>query len=119
MLHTQGLNRMFINIHRTIKRYKNPHSISDRKRSGRPKTATTQAMVRKVTLRIKRNAKRFMRKMAKDMKISDGSMRNIVKNCLKLKTIKHQHAHQLIPQTKEDASPKMQDNASAVQPKWF
>ena len=99
LLQNSDVNRML--IQRTIKRYNETKSIEDRKRCGRPRSVTTPAMVKKVKLRITRNPNRSMRKMAKEMKVSEGSIRNIVKNELELKSLKRHHAHQLTVQTKK------------------
>ena len=94
----QGTNRFF--IHRAIKRYQQTHSIQDRERSGRPTSATAPEMVKKVALRIQRNPRRPMRKMAREMHISEGSMRTIVKKHLHLKSLKRKHAQLLPPRTR-------------------
>jgi len=99
LLSSQGINRML--IQRTIKRYTETGSINDRKRCGRPRSATAPVMVKKVALRIKRNPMRSMRKMAREMSVSEGSMRNIVKQHLHLKSLKRKHAQFLTPRTRQ------------------
>ena len=93
------VNKMF--VYRTIKRYNDTGSIAKRYGGGPKKTATTPEMVRKVKARLERNPRRSGRKMAKELKISQDSIRRILKNELKVKAYKFQKAHDLSPQQKK------------------
>ena len=54
--------------------------------SGRPRSARTKDIIRKVKQRIKRNPVRSMRKMATELHISRVSMQRLVKIDLKMKS---------------------------------
>jgi hypothetical protein len=95
----RGVKRLF--IYRTIKRYQETHTIEDRGRSGRPRTATAPRVVKTVALRIRRNPRRSMRKMAREIHISEGSMRTIVKKYLHMKSLKRKHAQFLTARAKQ------------------
>src|SRR5271156_5762538 len=78
-----------------IKRYKEIGSIEDRPKSGRRITVTTPKNRDRIRKRINRNSHRSMRFMAKSMKISDGSVRKIVKHQLQLQPRKLFKAQEL------------------------
>ena len=80
-------------VYRTIKRYQDTGSILDKPRSGRPVTVTTKKMKNVVRCRIWRNPRRSLRKMASDLKISQGSLRKIVKRDLGLYSFKRKRVH--------------------------
>lgn len=77
-----------------IKRYKELGCTKDRPRSGRPCSANTPHIRKIIRDRVRRNPRRSMRQMAREIGISEASIRNIAKNELKLKSLKlqkHQH----------------------------
>ncbi|XP_053968116.1 uncharacterized protein LOC128869564 [Anastrepha ludens] len=76
------VNEMF--VYHTIKRYNDTGSIAKRYGGGPKKTTKTPEMVRKVKARLERNPRRSGRKMAKELKISQDSIRRILKNELKV-----------------------------------
>ncbi|VDL81051.1 unnamed protein product [Nippostrongylus brasiliensis] len=76
------LNASMFTVHKAIKRYNELGTLSDRPRSGRTKTATTPNVVRKVRDKIRRNAAKSMRKMAKELGVSEGSVRRMCHNML-------------------------------------
>ena len=78
-----------------IKRFQNSQEFSDKPRSGRPRSARSRKNIKAIKERIQRDPRRSMRKMARDLKIDERSVRNIVKKDLKLKPIKFQSAHVL------------------------
>ncbi|KAI6650052.1 hypothetical protein LOD99_10524 [Oopsacas minuta] len=88
-------------IYRTIKRYKDTGSTSDRQRSGRPTSATTTQKRKVIRSRIQRNPQRSMRKMALELKISRESVRTIVKSDMGLFPYKKRKVHFISPQIKE------------------
>lgn len=57
-------------IYRTSKRYTETHSINDRSRPGRQRSARTKKIGANLKARIKRNPARSQRKLAKEMKVS-------------------------------------------------
>ncbi|PIC23776.1 hypothetical protein B9Z55_017354 [Caenorhabditis nigoni] len=71
-------------VHRTIGRFCRTRNEKDLPRSGRPVSVTSHQVVRAVKERIRRNPERSMRRLATDFKMSEGSMRNIVKKRLGL-----------------------------------
>ncbi|KAI6648714.1 hypothetical protein LOD99_7940 [Oopsacas minuta] len=88
-------------IYRTIKRYKDTGSTSDRQRSGRQTSATTTQKRKVIRSRIQRNPQRSMRKMALELKISRESVRTIVKSDMGLFPYKKRKVHFISPQIKE------------------
>lgn len=91
-----AINRKF--VYRTIKRYNESGSVNKRYGGGPKRTATSREMVRRVKAKIDRNPRRSGRKMAAELKISQTSMRKILKNELKVKPLKIQKAHGLTPE---------------------
>ena len=57
-------------VYSTIQHYNEAGSVNDCNRSGRPKTATTPEVKKKIASRIARNPPRSMRKMAGEIQIS-------------------------------------------------
>jgi inhibitor of nuclear factor kappa-B kinase subunit alpha len=115
-LHNEGLSPSEISkrlemdlstVCKQIKRYKQLGTLEDRPRSGRPVTATTKKNKEIIRNRIRRNSQRSMRKMAKDLLISEGSVRKIVKTQLKLHPYKLSTAHHLTDQMKADRLKKV------------
>ena len=82
-------------IHRTIQRYKYTGSVKDRPRSGRPRTVRTRNLKAKLCKRIVRNPRRSIRKMAKEFKISDRSLRRVIHDDLGLKSLRRRKVHML------------------------
>lgn len=93
------VNRTF--VYRTINRYNDTGSIAKRYGGGPKKTATSPEMVRKVKKRLERNPRRSGRQMAKELNISQDSIRRILKNELHVKPYKFQKAHDLTPKQKK------------------
>lgn len=74
-----------------VKRYKETSSISDRPRSGRPKTVQTRGHIKRIRSKVTSNPARSVRKMAKQEGVSNTSMQSnerIVKTDLKLQPFK-------------------------------
>ena len=80
-------------VYRTINRFRETGSLSDKPRSGRPVTATTRKMKSAVRSRVWRNPHRSVRKMALELKISRGSLRRIVNRNLGLSSFKRKRVH--------------------------
>lgn len=93
------VNKVF--VYRTITRYNDTGSIAKRHGGGHQKTATSREMVQKVKKRLERNPRRSANQMAKELKISDRSIRRILKNDLKVKPYKIQKAHDLTPKQQQ------------------
>lgn len=85
------INKTFVS--RTIKRYKKTGGVTDKLRCGRPKSATTKEMVKKVRERIRRNPCQSANKMATDMGVSPGSISRILKKDLGLMPHKQKHEY--------------------------
>lgn len=88
-----NVNRMF--VYRTINRYKETGSIQKRYGGGPKKTATSSEMVRKVKARVDHKSERSGRQMARDLNISQRSLRRILENKLKVKPYKRQKMQEL------------------------
>lgn len=89
-------------IQYTLKRHRETGLTQDRPRSGRPATAVTPRNVKVVRMKINRNPQRSMRRMASELNISTGSVRNIVKTRLGLRPIKMQPVHALSDKSKKN-----------------
>lgn len=70
-------------------------TLEDRHRSGRPATANNAMIRRKLREKIRQNPKRSKRKMAKQLGVSEWSVRNIVKHELGMHSYKLQEVHLL------------------------
>ena len=66
-------------VYRTIKRLRETGSICDRKRSGRPRSVRTPALVNKVRCRLWKNPKRSLNAMASDLGVSQTSLFRLVR----------------------------------------
>lgn len=88
-------------VYNIVNRYKETGELSDRPRTGRPRTATAAANVNKVRQRVRRNPVRSMRKMAKEIGIDERSVRRIVKRKLNLRSYKISRVHFLNDTMKE------------------
>ena len=86
-------NRMFIS--RTLSRFSYTEDVLDRPRPGRPRTARTVSLTKRVLQRIKRNPERSIRKMAKETKTNRESMQRLVRKDLGMKPYK-MHKRQLL-----------------------
>lgn len=101
-LHKRGLKPVDIvqatgygrrKVDRAVRLFRETGGTSDRPRSGRPITATTPENVNRVRCRTRRNPELSMRKMARELGISNERVQNIVKNKLKLRPYKIARAH--------------------------
>ena len=88
-------------VYRTINRYKDTGSVSDKPRSGRPASVTTTRMRKIVRGRVWRNPRRSVRKMAAELKVSRSSLQRIVKRDLGLSSFKKRKVHYLSKVMKE------------------
>ncbi|CAD7077233.1 unnamed protein product [Hermetia illucens] len=105
-----NVNKSFVS--RTIVRYKDPDNIAKRYGGGRKKSATSSEIVRKV--KKKKNSRRSGSKMAAELNISVRNVQRIVQNEFKLKPLKLQKAHDLIPQQKKSKSGTSQEIVSLL-----
>ena len=88
-------------VYHTVSRFKELQSTDDRPRSGRPRSSRTPKVINAVKARIRRNPKRSMRAMARDMNVSEKTIRNIVKIDLKMSSFKMQTRQYLTDLQKE------------------
>ena len=77
-------------VYHMVSRFKVLQSTEDRPRSGRSRISWTPKMINAVRARIRHNSKRSMRAMARDMNVSEKTIRNIVKIDLKMSSFKMQ-----------------------------
>ncbi|XP_055622148.1 uncharacterized protein LOC129765750 [Toxorhynchites rutilus septentrionalis] len=89
-------------VHRTVKRYLETGSTKRRYGGGRQATVVTPAMVKIVKKRLKRNPRRSATKLAKDLKISDRSLRRILKDKVQSKPYKIQKVQDLSMKQKQE-----------------
>ena len=94
-----GIHRRTVS--RTIQRFEELGTSSDRPRKGRPRSSNSSEVRKKIKLRLDRNPRRSLRKVAKDININRESVRQIVKNVFKCKPYKLQKAHLLTDKMKE------------------
>ena len=80
-------------VYNAINRYEQLGTFCSRPKCDRPRSAETPANKNKIRSRIRRNSHYFLRKLAKDLKISTWSVRIIVKNKLHLQPYKLLKAH--------------------------
>lgn len=92
-LKMQGVNRKL--IYRTIKRFKKTGSYKIKPKTGRKRTIRTKKTVKKVRERIRRNPAQSMNKIAKDLNVSQTTIRRLVKDDLHMKPYKKQKVHGL------------------------
>ena len=71
--------------------------MSDKPRSGRPRSVRTPALKNKVRCRISRNPRRSIRKMAREFSVNHETMRKLVVEDLGLKSFKRKKVHHLNP----------------------
>ncbi|KOC58614.1 hypothetical protein WH47_06148 [Habropoda laboriosa] len=82
-------------LSKAIKRFKELGNTKDHPRSGRPCTANTPANCKIIRERIQRNYRRSMRKLDKEIGVDESSVRRILKNKFKLKSLKLQKGQHL------------------------
>lgn len=87
------LNEKF--VRRTIQRFTETGSVKKRYGGGRRCTATAPAVVEKVRHRLRRNPERSANQLAQDLKVSDRSVRRILKEKLKVKPLKKNFSQEL------------------------
>ena len=75
-------------VYRTIKRLRETGTIADRKRSGRPRSVRTPALVNKVKCRLVRNPKQSINHMAYELKVKRSTLQRVVKFDLGLRPYK-------------------------------
>ena len=75
-------------VYRTIKRLRETGTIADRKRSGRPRSVRTPALVNKVKCRLLRNPKQSINHMASQLKVKRSTLQRVVKFDLGLRPYK-------------------------------
>jgi inhibitor of nuclear factor kappa-B kinase subunit alpha len=93
LLKNIGVKKQF--VYDTIKRYQDTGSTEDRPRTGRPRSAKTPKMIRKLKARIRRNPFRKQKKLALQLKTSRQSVRRALKVDLGLKALKRTKRHYL------------------------
>uniref|UniRef100_A0A914XBE1 Transposase n=1 Tax=Plectus sambesii TaxID=2011161 RepID=A0A914XBE1_9BILA len=84
-----------VTIRRTIHRFQELGTSADHPKTGRPKSSNTAAVRDKLRLRLMRNSRRLLRKVAKEIIVNRGTVRQMAKNVMKLKAYKLQKAHLL------------------------
>ena len=82
-------------VYRTLRRFRETGKLSDRKRTGRPRSVRTRQKIKVVKERVRRNPARSIRKMAKDLNISECTMRRILHEDLGLRAFKKRKVHGL------------------------
>ena len=81
------MNRM--PVWRTLKRYKKSGNVQNRPGQGRPRSARTAKLVKATREKVRRNPRRSIREMAKEAKVSQGTMFTILCKDLQMSPYKH------------------------------
>ena len=105
-------------VYHTVSRFKELQSTDDRPRSGRPRSSRTPKVINAVKARIRRNPKRSMRAMARDMNVSEKTIRNIVKIDLKMSSFKMQTRQYLTDLQKEKKTCSSEDSSQQVEGRY-
>ena len=98
-LKKHGITRSM--VYRTINRICETGTTSDRKRSGRPRSVRTPAMVKRLRARISRNPCQSQNSLAKAMKESRRSVQRALKEDLGLTAFRKRKAHGLTAPQRE------------------
>lgn len=93
------ISRMF--VYRTIKRYNDTKSVSDRPRPGRPRSARTPKLINAVRQRIRRNPVRKQKVMAREMNVATRTMSRVLRSDLGLKALRRSTGQFLTAQLKK------------------
>ena len=90
---TLKTNRML--VWRTLKRFESTGDIVNEPGQGRPRSARTKKLVKSTKEKLRRNPKRSLRNLAKEAKVSVGTMSTILHSDLQTSPYKHQKKHLL------------------------
>lgn len=82
-------------MHRTVARYKQTGALVDCSRSGHPRDARTENVVRAVRARIQRNPLRKQKIMSREMNVAPRTMSRIMRDDLGLRAYKR-YIHHLL-----------------------
>ncbi|CAG4973152.1 unnamed protein product [Colias eurytheme] len=88
-------------VYRTINRYNEVSSVEDKKRTGRPRSARTPAVIKAIKARIRRNPVRKQKLMALQMGVSRKIVKKVLNEDLKLRAYKKKSGHLLNARLKE------------------
>lgn len=91
----KNLNVKRRTIYDVVKRYTETGSTNDKKRSGRPRSARTPAMVKALKARIRRNPRRTQKKLALQMKVSVDSIARALQHDIGVKALRRGTCHML------------------------
>lgn len=93
LLQNLKINKQF--VYRTINRYNSTLSFDDRKRSGRPRTVRTPALIKAVKARIARNPVRKQKLLAIQMSVKRSSLKKVINQDLGLHAYRRRKGHLL------------------------
>lgn len=97
-------------VYRTVKRLRETGSTKDRPRSGRPRSARTPALKKKVYQRIYKNPRRSARKLARQLNTSRSTIRRIIDEDLGL----HPYKKRKVPGLTAAKKKKRLDRSKAL-----
>lgn len=80
-------------VYYTMNRFRAIGTCSPRPKTGRPRTVSNPKVIKCVRERLRRNPRRSMRKMAKELNIAPTTLRYVAKNVLKLHAFKLKKRH--------------------------
>lgn len=91
----KNLNITLRFVYRTIDRYNEVSSVEDKKRTGRPRSARTPAVIKAIKARIARNPVRKQKLMALQMGVSRKTVKQVLNEDLSLRAYKKKSGHLL------------------------
>ena len=107
------VNRML--VWRTLKRFEENGDIQNRPGQGRPQTARTPKLVKSIREKIRRNPKRSIQNLAKESRVSYGTMSTLLQKDLKMSPFKHVKKQQLSAQVVDKRLQRSQILLSRIQ----
>ena len=90
----------------TLRRFKATGRTVNLPKSGRPRNARTPELIKQMKRKIKRNPRLSLRKMAREAKVSEKTIQNLVHKDLNFRSYKLQKRHSLSITVKENRRKK-------------
>ena len=102
-------------VWRTLKRFEENGNIQNRPGQGRPRTARTPKLVKSIREKIRRNPKKSVQNLAKESRVSYGTMSTLLRKDLKMSPFKHVNKQQLSAQVVDKRLQRSQILLSCIQ----
>ncbi|UYV82769.1 WNT5B [Cordylochernes scorpioides] len=95
LLQNLNITRQF--VYRTIERFNKAGTIDDLERSGRPRVQRTEAAIKAIRERIRRNPRRKQKILAKQINLAPRTVSRIINEDLGLRAFKRRTGHLITP----------------------